>query len=260
MTLNFYANAPISYPFLIDTYKNHQNVLQRDYLSAIVDLGVYTFLVKDPSHTYPEELVRGMMDLAKRDINNVLIASCDYPPIDFESNINVKYNNILKTIENWKRFSKLKKSNIIYTLQFSKLLDFKQVKDDIAKYSEPSSNYLGVGGLCRIMGSSKEKEYFMNVMRYIRQLYPNHHIHVWGASLWHINTLRLYANSFDNSKWTRPISKDLGNSSCKTKEERINYFEAYLDRIYPQKNTLMNYLEEIDEIDEIDEKIQEIEE
>jgi hypothetical protein len=180
--LVFFADAPIDYPYRISAYKSKKRVLNAEnMLKGIIDLGVYTYLVNDPTHTYPEKLIKGMFELSETLQDNVLIASCDYPPINFEFNIEVNYDNVRKTIINWHRFRHSKKvDQIIFTLQFAKLLDIKQVKEDIALFPEPPSKFLGIGGLCRIMGSRKEKEYFTDTLVHVRQEFPNHFVHVWA--------------------------------------------------------------------------------
>jgi len=221
----FFADAPIkTYPYQLATFKERAKLFKNKNVKlGIIDLGVYTYLVRDPTHTYPDELVQGLYDLAFKTDEKILIACPDYPPINFEHKLEIDYDNIAKTIENWNKFKCHPRSErFIYTVQFSKLLDFRQAKDDLALFPEPPSEFLGIGGLCRIRGSLKEKEYFRNVLRLVRREYPNHKIHVWGASLWHLNALRRYANSFDNSKWTRPVSvkKLKANWGCKNKRER----------------------------------------
>ena len=108
--LIFFADAPIDYPYRISAYKSKKRVLEAKNLQrGIIDLGVYSYLVNDPSHTYPEKLINGMFALSEELPTNILLASCDYPPINFEHNIEMNYDNVSKTIENWHRFRHSKK-------------------------------------------------------------------------------------------------------------------------------------------------------
>lgn len=237
----FYANAPIeNYPYVLYPYKEHKKIYNKKYTSAIIDLGVYTYLVNSKDHTYPKELVDNLFKLSEKQIPNTLICNCDYPPINFEHNIEMNYNNIEKTLENWTFFSKSKGfRKVIFSLQFSTISNIDQAIKEIslypAKINEEEITYIGIGGLCRLMNSFKEKHFVYNILKKVREKYPKSFIHIWGLSLWHLKPLFLFANSFDNSKWTRPISKNLPNHSCKNKEERILFFNEYIKRISQEK-------------------------
>ena len=240
--LIFFADAPIDYPYRIANYDNKNRILKANNLKlGIIDQGVYTYIITSEDHDYPSWLIEGMFKLSEKAPANILISSCDYPGLSFESgreHILTDYDNVHDTIKNWEVFKKSRGSNrVIYTLQLTTNTSFKQVKDDLSNYPEPYSKYIGIGSMCRIMGSKKEKEFFTNVVRFVRTSYPNHFIHVWGASLFHLNSLRNYVDSFDSAKWTRPVShkKLKANWGCKNQSERIAFFEAYLDRIYINK-------------------------
>jgi len=235
----FFADAPIkNYPYQLSTFKKVNKIKEKNYRYILIDLGVYTYLVKNREHKYPEELVKGLYDLSFKLTEKEYVAVPDYPPINLEFNKHIDYDNIKLTIDNWIKFKNAKVENCIFTIQFDTLTDLGIVKDNIDLYPEPPGKFLGLGGLCRLMGSKKEKNYVYEVLRYIRHEFPNHFIHVWGMSIWHLKSMRINKiNSFDNSKWTRPVNvkKLKANWGCKNKEERIRFFKAYLERIYEKR-------------------------
>jgi len=239
----FFADAPLDYyPYRLRTYDKYMDKETKPYDYLIIDLGVYTYLVKNKEHRYPEKLERGMFCLSFELTEKEYVAVPDYPPINFEFNKKIDYNNIELTIKNWLKFKEAKTKNCIFTIQFSEIMNHSIIKDEINMYPEPPSKFLGLGGLCRIMGSLKEKEYMNYVMREIKRSFPNHFIHVWGASIWHLNSMRkIGINSFDSAKWSRPVTRKLPNRSAKTKKESIQFFNAYIERIYNiEKNTKLS--------------------
>jgi hypothetical protein len=54
-------------------------------------------------------------------------------------------------------------------------------------------------------------------------------IHVFGLKLHSLKYVQNLIDSFDTMAWTRPINKKLGCWSCKTKEERSKFFEAWFE-------------------------------
>ena len=76
----FFADSPFEdYPYRITTFEEQNKILNNPNTKlGIIDLGVYTYLVNNPSHTYPKELVEGMFNLSEQVDKNILIAYC-YP-------------------------------------------------------------------------------------------------------------------------------------------------------------------------------------
>ncbi len=233
----FFANAPVQYPYLVVTYKDVnkpkklQKLFDREPTISIVDLGVYTYLVKSKEHRYPDELVDGMLKLVDETPSNVLVSSCDYPGLDFEHGIMIDYDNVRLTLSNWRKFMKTKNNDkVIYTVQLSTNDDLNQAIDDIEQFpDETPSNIIGVGSLCRAFRTNKQRKFVADVLDYVRSKYPSAWIHVWGAGITHVPTIIRYANSFDNSKWTRPVqTKTLPNWGAKNQDERVLFFKEYL--------------------------------
>jgi hypothetical protein len=232
----FFTDAPRKYEYLLMKYDKKHLLLKKKFKLAILDLGVYTYLVKSREHQYPKSLIKGLFDFSNEMHENILVCSCDYPALDFEHNIVMNYDNVEKTLENWDLFSKSDNYNkVIFTLQFSDILNIATVKEEINLYptkinGEPVK-YIGIGSMCRFVDNSKKARKFVNeLFQMVRKKYPTSWIHVWGMSIRHYDLLCYFADSFDSTKWTKPINtKILGNASCKNKEQRIQYFNLYLE-------------------------------
>ena len=235
----FFANAPRPYEYLIAPLHRIKD-LDKPAKLKILDLGVYTWLVKSETHTYPEELVQKLFEYSETLENNYWVNMADYPAINFEHNIRIPYDNVQKTIENWKRFEKSKgKDRVIFTLQISNIHDIDVAKQDIDKFPDTQHKIIGIGSLCRKMHSKKDKAFVHDILRYTRQKFPEAHIHAWGLSIVHYESLfSIKPSSFDNSKWTRPVNKSLPNHSCK-QNERVLFFNEYIKSIERKKQILM---------------------
>ena len=104
-------------------------------------------------------------------------------------------------------------------------------------YEYTIANLIGasIGSLCRAFRTNKQKEFFKQVLKHTRAKYPHAFIHVWGAGITNVKHMVKYVNSFDNSKWTRPVqTKTLPNHGAKNLEERRLFFDEYL-RVIEQK-------------------------
>lgn len=236
--LRFYTYAEgYEYPLVkITQLKKLEKVT---YQSAIIDVGIYDLVLKYKDKPFPSERIDATWNLLNSENldSRWLIATVDYPALSEEFNIRTEYDNVKLTLDNWRRFSSAKKwKQGIYTLQSRSISDYDEIVADYEKFPLQLNNsdipVVGVGSLCRLIkGSKKEKELVENLLRFVRNRYQNSWIHVWGGSLHHIKAMKKYANSFDNTKWTRPVDKKvLPNRSCRQKE-RLLYLSVYLKRI-----------------------------
>lgn len=81
---------------------------------------------------------------------------------------------------------------------------------------------IGLGTVCK---QSVRKVLFKTV-NIVRNNFPGAHIHAFGLSIRHVGAMRHVLNSFDSTAWTFPRGR---GHSCKNKEERIKYFNNFLE-------------------------------
>jgi hypothetical protein len=85
-------------------------------------------------------------------------------------------------------------------------------------------DYFAIANLC----VEPDTQLIYKTVALAKQKLPDKKLHVFGLKL---NALKLIYNliySFDSLAWTRPV--DRNGHSCKTKQERIEYFEKWLNR------------------------------
>lgn len=230
----FFANPPVSHPFIIEPF--HKLTNKYNYKLKIVDTGVYAELAK--TGEIPKKTIEGMSKMVGKK-KNVLITCPDYPPLSFEFGLKVDYDNVERTKKMMDVFPKHETNLYVFQLRSKTLerLSYKEIKETINEFNPPYSNYLGIGGICRLFKTKKEWLFSRKVAKQLRREFPDSFIHGFGFGLKQLAYCRDYIDSFDNSKWTRPCKqtkdpltgKNLG--ACKTNNQRIEFFRMYLKRI-----------------------------
>ncbi|MCK9603467.1 MAG: hypothetical protein M0R66_03830 [Candidatus Omnitrophica bacterium] len=226
--VNFYTEAPTSdYPWILTTKIKKALALART-TSVILDSGIYKYLVK--LGDYPEERVLAQLAAAEiglRDGLDIHVAGCDMPPLGPEFGMTSKIDNVKYTLEMWDRFRPFAKTSI-FTVQFSSF-DTTKSLSELALYPTWDVPWVGVGGLCRL-NYKKQTAHVRAMCEATRARYPRAHIHVWGMSIVHLTSVAGVVDSFDSSKWTRPVH-GRGLPSAMNTSMRKEYFGQYLDVI-----------------------------
>jgi len=254
--MRFYAFAEgHKYPLVKITELKKLNKIEYD--SAIIDVGVYDLVCKYKDKPFPKERLEKTFEVL--DSNELdkrwLVATADYPALPKEHGINIDYDNVKESLNNWYYYAKAKNwKQGIFTLQTQSITDYDQIISDYMKFPLQLNGeeipYIGIGSLCRLVKNKKdEKELFRKLLQFVRERYPKSHIHVWGASKWHIEALYQYADSFDSTKWTRAPTSKLKKKygkNCKNREQRKIFFDTYYEGImtYKSQNKLDQYAED----------------
>jgi hypothetical protein len=107
----------------------------------------------------------------------------------------------------------------------------KQLKDnDLLGF-----DYYAIGNLC----VERDTKIITKAVKNARKLLPEKRLHIFGLKLRDVPKVYPFVNSFDSLAWTRPVDKTLRvlrdghyvGWSCKTSEERIKFFKAWLDHL-----------------------------
>jgi queuine/archaeosine tRNA-ribosyltransferase len=102
-------------------------------------------------------------------------------------------------------------------------------------------NYFAVANLC----VESNVEIMYQTLKLVRNALPDKRLHVFGLRLNALKKVYYLIDSFDSTAWTRPVDKTLNaNYSCKNNEQRIKFFERWLEKynLITNKTTLDNFL------------------
>jgi len=247
----FYTLPPISYEYIIINankpkiglayLRKHKSVVK----SVIIDSGIEIF--RDPKvFDYPSDHIYKILQihnrvrwlLPKAEVYATVPDYCDdYHPKALW--ISKDFTNIERTTQNILKYTrKFDYVNWLIPIQGwnkqpkSILRAINQLKEAgiLDKYEK-----FGIGNLC-VEPNSKIS---FKTIQYARKLLPKKWLHIFGLKLKAIPLVFSYINSFDSLAWTRPINHSVmvkkGGRyvgwSCKTEEERVRFFIAWLNRL-----------------------------
>jgi hypothetical protein len=92
-----------------------------------------------------------------------------------------------------------------------------------AKYGQPEK--IAVGSICKADNHNKG----VKMLKIARRKFPDSWIHAFGLRFQQFKRAYHLIDSYDSTAWTFP--RESGRSSCKNKEERIQFFYDYIKRI-----------------------------
>lgn len=235
--VKFFTTPPRPYPYVLINAIRPVFSAVRYAEEVIIDSGVEIFRdlgVRDYPKDHEVKLLRTYAKV--RHVNpraRVWVTVPDYPDDYHPQNLwlSEEHTNIERTVENVLKYTERYRSIpwLIPIQGWNK--NPKSVLRSIALYKEhgilDKYNYYAVGNLC----AENDMEIMYKTLKLVREALPDKQIHVFGL---HLNALRkVYwlIDSFDSMAWTRPVDTSLGaNYSCKTMEERIRFFERWLER------------------------------
>lgn len=241
--MNFYSLPPLSipYPYIILNVNNpkygyvrrHKDTIQ----SIIIDSGIEIF--RDSNvREYPFDILNKIIRTyfkVKRIVDcEVFVTVPDYCDDYHPQNlwISKDYTNIERTLDNCIKYTeKYPTINWLIPIQgWNK--DPNSLKRSISLLEDSGFtkdfNFFAIGNLCVELNI----ELIHKTAKYARTLLPDKRLHIFGAKLPSAPYIRPYVDSFDSIAWTRPVTHELGNWSCKTTEERIKFWNAWVDRLH----------------------------
>lgn len=254
----WFTTPPVPYPYvLINAHKPKVSYLLhfRDIIKAvIIDSGIEIF--RDPKvKDYPKGHIWKIVSLYNKvkrlfphaEVYATIPDYCDdYHPQNLW--LSEEITNIERTVENVVTWTeKLDYVKWLIPVQgwhrnphsFRRCI--RQFEDyGIIKEQE----YFAIGNLC----VETNKKMVHQTVKIGRQLLPNKKLHIFGLKLTAVPLVKDYIDSFDSTAWTRPVDKTLKVNgvgwSCKTKEERIKFFNRWLQRLekITSQNTLSGHV------------------
>jgi hypothetical protein len=254
--MKFFTLPPkeIGYPFVIvnarnPNYsyfkKNKDNVEE-----VIIDSGIEIF--RDPNvKDYPDGWVWKLIEVYRK-VEKIIPRAriwlvcpdyCDdYNPKALW--VDEKTTNIERTVENVKKYAlRFNKINWLISIQGHNK-DPNSVKTCLNYYKDlgilEKFEYFAIGNLC----VEKNSDTIYKTVKIVRKMLGNDkRIHVFGLKLNCVKDVQNLIDSFDTMAWTRPVSRKLGSWSCKTKDERLKFFETWLKTFKKKLNPpLKRYL------------------
>jgi len=241
-----FTTPPRPYPYVLINVMHPKFSPLRYAKEVIIDSGVEIF--RDPSvKDYPRDHIYRLLKVYARTRQivrekKVWVTVPDYPDDYHPRNlwINEQYTNLERTVENVLKYTEQYKSIpwLIPIQGWNK--NPKSVLRSIALYREhgilDNYDYYAVGNLC----VENDVEIMYKTLKLIREALPDKKIHVFGLRLNALKKVYWLIDSFDTTAWTRPVNRGLNaNYSCKTRGERIKFFDAWLERFLEISNSMV---------------------
>jgi len=235
--VKMFTTPPRPYPYVLINVMHPKFSPLRYAKEVIIDSGVEIFRnpqIKD----YPRDHINKVLKVyakAKQIVHNnkVWVTVPDYPD-DYHPRslwLSEEYTNIERTVENVLKYTEQYKSIpwLIPIQGWNR--SPKSVLRTINLFKEHGIidrfNYFAVANLC----VESDVEIMYQTLRLVREALPDKKLHVFGLRLNALKKVYYLIDSFDSTAWTRPVNRGLNaNYSCKTKEERIRFFERWLEK------------------------------
>jgi len=232
-----FTTPPRPYPYVLINVMHPKFSPLRYAEEVIIDSGVEIFRdlnIRDYPRSHIFRLLRVYAKTKQivRD-KKVWVTVPDYPDDYHPRNLwlSEEYTNIERTVENVLKYTEQYKSIpwLIPIQGWNK--NPKSVLRSISLYKEhgilDKYDYYAVGNLC----VENDVDIMFKTLKLVREALPDKKIHVFGLRLNALKKVYWLIDSFDTTAWTRPVDKTLkANYSCKTREERIRFFERWLEK------------------------------
>jgi len=226
--MRFYTTPPngVQYPYLLVNPRTRKTLRRREFEHAIADSGVLIFhdpKVKDYPPYFLKEWEYHAKILTDMYDEKVWCTIPDYPD---DYNPGQFGDNVSKTLQNIEDFITIDGVNWLISLQsqFLNIFTFTKaiqgVKDLVGDYPR-----IAIGTVCK----TNNLDFIENCCKVARAHFPHSWIHAYGLTLTALPRVNGWLDSFDSMAWTFPRGR--GRGSCKNKEERLQYFNEYLQRI-----------------------------
>ena len=213
----------LQYPWILGTVSKarYGKFRRANALGKLLDLGIYQ---TEGDGRYPKRMVQKLWEAAENGPRNWIVACPDYLPYNPQTG-EVVYENVHKTLEMWDKWEgNLGRDRCIFTVQVGDITPG-LMDDDLDCYPQRNYHYIGVGGIAA-KNFSRQNQYQVRLfVREVRRRYPNAWIHLWGMGKLHLETIWLYADSWDSNKWNfhRALKR-----MVKRVEERQMFLDDYL--------------------------------
>jgi len=235
--VKLFTSPPRPYPYVLINVIHPKFSLLRYAEEAIIDSGVEIFRNPD-TRDYPRDhisrLIKVYMRVKAIMRDKPIYVTCPDYPDDYNPRslwISEDYTNIERTVDNVLKYTE--KYRFIPWL--IPIQGWNRRPESVLRcirlYREHGIidrfDYFAIGNLC----VEPDVKIIYKTVRLVRDELPDKRIHVFGLKLSALRKVFHMIDSFDTMAWTRPVDNGLGvNHSCKTKEERIMFFERWLEK------------------------------
>jgi len=186
----------------------------------IVDIGIYDLL--KPPYQHSKEKLEKWKSLQTKGWKVVP----DCPDLQGEFNQEINFDNVEYS---WELLTKLYNPKDITHLPVvqSHYQQIKSFKDYIKRFKEKYGvvDKVAIGSICK----ADDHDVGIKMLKIARREFPESWIHAFGLRFQQFKRAYDLIDSYDSTSWTFP--RDSGRSSCRNKEERIEYFFDYVQRI-----------------------------
>jgi hypothetical protein len=243
--VKMFTTPPRPYPYVLINVMRPKFSPLRYAEEVIIDSGVEIF--RDPNvKDYPRNHIMRLLRVYTRTRQivhdkPVYVTVPDYPD-DYHPRslwLSEEYTNIERTVENVLKYTEQYKSIpwLIPIQGWNR--NPKSVLRTINLYKEHGIidrfDYFAVANLC----VESDVEIMYQTLRLVREVLPDKKLHVFGLRLNALKKVYHLIDSFDSTAWTRPVNRTLNaNYSCKTSEERIKFFDTWLERFLEISNNM----------------------
>ena len=214
----------IKYPFVCVPFHDYKLLFKFRWKFAILDCGVEIFA--KGAKEYPKGFFLRYewkaQQLTQIFGDRLWITIPDYPD-DYRNN--PIENNVERTLANIKRFHNIKGVNWLYPIQ-SSYLDIDSFHFACHEVQKFNPKRVAIGTVCK----TNNLAFIVECCKMARKHFPNAWIHAFGPTLRALPKILPYIDSWDSTAFF--CSREKGKGKCWTKKERLEYFIAYLERVF----------------------------
>lgn len=215
----FYSYPPIecNHPWVL------RNIKQKPIpcTHEIVDIGIYD-LLKTPEDGHSDDKLKKWMEL--KTTGWKVVPDC--PDLEGEFKLEVICDNVAYSKELLSEFYDPNDFTHLPVIQshYQDLTSFKQYINWFkTKYGIVDK--IAIGSICK----ADNHDIGVKMLKIARREFPDSWIHAFGLRFQQFKRAYHLIDSYDSTSWTFP--RDSGRSSCRNKEERIQFFYDYMKRI-----------------------------
>lgn len=186
----------------------------------IVDIGIYDLL--KPPYQHSEDKLKKWIEL---DTDGWKVVP-DCPDLQGEFGREIDFSNTEYSWALLRKYYNQKDTTHLPVLQ-SEYQNIKSFKEYIKRFKDEYGRVdkVAVGSICK----ADNHDIGVKMLKIARREFPDSWIHAFGLRFQQFKRAYSLIDSYDSTSWTFPRSS--GRGSCKNLEERVEFFNDYIQRI-----------------------------